>query len=137
MSEESLVFKRGEERPANLKAFAVDVDDLKGKSLVEQYNKDPLYVQSKEMHKTCMMYGTAYADTILQRIENEQPDYFSNKGVSRTTMMAHLINNICLPVAKAHGRQFRNTTANFNDKAYTTDAIRRLNNNGDKFHPYL
>jgi len=83
------------------------------------------------------MYATAYADTMLQRLSDERPEYFEEKNISREEMMTHLTNNICLPVTKAHSRQFRETTVKIKEKEYTTDAIRRLNNGGDKFHPYL
>ena len=79
----------------------------------------------------------AYADTLLQRLETEQPDYFKESEMSRGEMTAHLVNNICYPVTKAYSRQFRETTANLHEKKHLTDQIRRLNNGGDKFHPYL
>ena len=135
MSEQQ--FTRAQEREPSTKAFAVRHDDLKGASQIEKYEKDDAFVQSREMHRACIMYAAAYSDTMLQRLENEVPDYFRDKGVSRTDMMASLMNNICLPITKAHGAQFRDTTARFKETAHTTDTIRRLNNGGDKFHPYL
>jgi len=84
-----------------------------------------------------MVYGMAYADTFLQRLETEQPDYFDNADMSRAELTAHLANNICYPITKAYSRQFRTTTANIKESKHLTDSIRRLNNSGDKFHPYL
>ncbi len=105
--------------------------------MVELYKKDKDYENSMQLHRMCIMYAQAYSDTMLQRLVNEQPDYFEEKGISRSEFTAHLSNNICLPVSKAHARQFRDTTANIKETQHTTDVIRRLTNGGQKFHPYL
>ena len=91
----------------------------------------------KELNQACNVYAMAYADTLLQRLETEQPDYFASAEMKRAELTAHLVNNICYPVTKAYSKQFRTTTANLHDKKHLTDTIRRLNNDGDKFHPYL
>ena len=44
---------------------------------------------------------------------------------------------MCLPYAKLHSKLFRETTAKITEKNYLNDDIRRLYNDGDKFHPYL
>ncbi len=111
--------------------------DLRGASMVEMYKKDAAYARSLDLHQMCLLYAAAYADTMLQRLSEEQPDYFEEKGLDRSEMLVHLQNNICLPVTKAHNLQFRQTTSNIKEKWHTNDIIRRLNNGGDKFHPYL
>ena len=137
MQGEASVFKRGEERQANNKPFAIDVNELRGASTVELYKKDKDYEQSMQLHRMCIMYAQAYSDTMIQRLVGEQPEFFEEKGISRAEFTAHLSNNICLPVSKAHARQFRDTTANIKENQHTTDIIRRLANGGQKFHPYL
>ena len=42
------------------------------------------------MHDTCMMYAAAYADTMLLRLTEEQPDYFEEKGIAREEFLTHL-----------------------------------------------
>lgn len=130
-------FTREEERLPQSKAFAIQHDELRGRTLVDLYQKDTAYARSKDLHGHCMTYAAAYADTMLQRLQEEQPNYFEEKGVERHEMLVHLQNNICLPVTKAHNLQFRKTTADIKERMHTTDVIRRLNNGGDKFHPYL
>ena len=130
-------FDRAQQRHPSTKAFAYAENDLKGASKVEAYNKDANFVQAKELNKACSVYAMAYADTLLQRLETEQPEYFKESEMSRGELTAHLVNNICYPVTKAYSRQFRETTANMFEKKHLTDQIRRMNNGGDKFHPYL
>ena len=131
------VFSRSVDRPANQKPFAIAKENLMGATIVETYKKDAAFQQSMTLYKTCVLYANAYAETMLQRLLIEKPDYFEEKSISKEEMSIHLANNICLPVTKAHGRQFRETTAKIKESQHTTDAIRRLNNEGDKFHPYL
>ena len=82
--------ERAQERPANTKAFSVPIEDLGGATRIEMYKKDPAYTQSKSMHDTCMMYAAAYADTMLLRLTEEQPDYFEEKGIAREEFLTHL-----------------------------------------------
>ncbi len=65
------VFERAEERPANHKPFAIDVNHLRGASTVELYKKDKDYEQSMQLHRMCVMYAQAYSDTMIQRLVNE------------------------------------------------------------------
>jgi len=47
---------------------------------------------------------------MLTRLEQEEPEYFENKGISREEFSLHLTQNICLPINKYHSRVFRDTT---------------------------
>ena len=130
-------FDRREQRPSHTKFFAVNENDIKGATMVESYEKDQAFTNAKELHKSCILYATAYADTMLHRVANEEPTYFEDKGISRPELMSHLINNICYPVTKHYSRQFRETSATMREDKHTQDMIRRMANGGDKFHPYL
>ena len=80
----------------------------------------------------------AYADTMLTRLQVESPEYFEDpNNKSKAELSIHIANNMCLKVSKYHSRVFRDTQSKITEKAYTDDTIRRLNNKGDKFHPYL
>ena len=59
------VFKREQDRAANQKPFAVDVNELRGASMVELYKKDKDYEQSMQLHRMCVMYAQAYSDTMI------------------------------------------------------------------------
>lgn len=130
-------FDRTTERQTNMKAFAINEGQLMGASRVEAYRKNPKYEQSLELQKMCSMYAIAYAETMVGRLLAEEPEYFDEREQSREALVTNLTNNICLPVHKQHARVFRETTADMIEKQHTTDTIRRLNNGGDKFHPYF
>ena len=97
-------FDRRQDRHPSDKAFAFPESSLKGKSNVETYDKDENFVQLKAIQKDCMVYAMAYADTFLQRVETEQPEYFDTADMGRSELTAHLANNICFPVTKAYSR---------------------------------
>ena len=120
-----------------MKAFAIHESQLQGASRVEAYRSNPKYEQSLELQKMCTLYATAYAETMVGRLLAEEPEYFDDREQSRDALITHLTNNICLPVSKSHARVFRETTAGIIEKQHTQDTIRRLNNGGDKFHPYF
>ena len=60
-----MAFNRQQVRHPSDKAFAADVNDLKGASNVEAYDKDPNFKQMKELNTACSVYAMAYADTLL------------------------------------------------------------------------
>ena len=130
-------FTRAQERPANTKAFAIDTELLAGRTVAETYNAYPDFEQSIQMQRMCTMYANAYSETMVTRLLQEQPDFFEDKPWSKAGFITHLSNNVCLPLAKSHSVVFRDTTAKIIEKRHTTDVIRRLNNGGDRFHPYL
>ena len=72
----------------------------------------------------------------MKRLETEKPEFFDEVGVSRDELVAHLSNNMCLPHTKLKNKVYRDTAAKIKEKEYLTDNIRRLANQGDRFHPY-
>ena len=125
------------ERPSYMKPFSEDPKQMQTASNKEMYDKHPMYKDATRLHKNCLMYAAAYTETMLTRAKAEDPEIFALKGMSKSEMQAHMINNICLPYKKVQARVFRDTTAKINEDHYLKDEIRRLYNGGDKFHPYV
>jgi hypothetical protein len=84
-----------------------------------------------------MMYATAYNETMLKRLETEQPDFYAENNLNKRELAAHLTNNMCMPYSKFKAKVFRDRTIEMKEKEHLTDTIRRLYNGGDKFHPYI
>ena len=103
----------------------------------EKYESIPEYKDANELSKVCYLYANAYADTMIQRLLNEEPEYFDDKPVDRYEFSIHLQNNICLPVTKYKNAAFHDATAQINEREHLADRMRRLANGGYKFHPYL
>ena len=74
---------------------------------------------------------------MINRLLAEEPDFFDGHEMDRHSFGVHLMNNFCLPTAKQHAVVFRQTHAKMKEDQHTTDSIRRLVNNGDRFHPYI
>lgn len=102
-----------------------------------KYDSYKEFKEAKDLKGMCIMYSMAYADTMLTRLEQEQPDYFEENDKSKAELSVQLANNMCLDITKYHSRVFRDTHAKITEKAHLDDQIRRLSNGGDKFHPYL
>ena len=130
-------FTRKNQRQPWEKPFAIEARSIAGGTAVEKYNSIPEYKEAENMSKVCYTYANAYAETMIQRLLNEEPDYFDDKPVGRHEFSLHLQNNICLPVIKYKTAAFQDATAQLSEKAHLTDRIRKLSNGGDKFHPYL
>ena len=128
---------RKQDRPADSKTFALSSGDLAGDSKTEMYNKVDSFKSAKEAYDTCLLYATAYNETLLKRLEAERPEFYEENELSKAELVAHLVNNMCLPFAKFRGRVFRDATAQLKEKEHLNDHIRRLTNGGDRFHPYL
>ena len=124
-------------RPNYTKAFAESSTNLKAASTKELYESDPMFKDANRTYKNCLMYAAAYTETMLTRAKAEEPEIFALKGMSKSEMQAHMVNNICLPYKKIQARVFRDRTAKINEDTYLKDEIRRLYNGGDKFHPYM
>lgn len=112
---------RVQERPPDSKPFAVNYDDLAGASKTELYLSDYDYKVAKEGHDMCMLYATAYNQTMLKRLAAERPDFFEENNISKDELATHLTNNMCLPFTKYKNRVFRDTTARFKEKEHLTD----------------
>ena len=125
------------ERSPASKPFALTPDDLDSASRLELYEKSEDFKAAKELHNMCMLYATAYNETMLKRMENEKPEFFEENNINKRLMVAHLTNNMCLPYTKYKSTVFRRTTADLKEKEQLADQIRRLVNGGDRFHPYI
>ena len=84
------------ERKPNTKPFALSDDDMDGASRMELYDKSEDFKQARELHNMCMLYATAYNETMLKRLEKEKPEFFEENSVSKREMVAHLTNNMCI-----------------------------------------
>ena len=74
---------------------------------------------------------------MLKRALVEDPEVFVVKGINRREMHENIVHNMCLKYKQVHARAFREQTVKIHEDKYLKDTIRRLNNDGDKFHPYL
>ena len=124
-------------RTGDSKPFSFKNAALKGASIKMEYEDDPKFKDAQDLYANCMVYATAYTETMLTRAKAEDPEVFAVKGMSKHEMQTHLVNNMCLPYSKFKAKMFRETTARINEKNYLNDDIRRLYNGGDKFHPYF
>lgn len=48
---------RKNERPPNSKAFAVDSNLIRGKSMEEAYQEYPMFKEAKIVHTNCLLYA--------------------------------------------------------------------------------
>ena len=67
-----------------------------GKSEREAFDKYTRFRATDTLHKKCIVYATAYTETMLTRAKVEDPEIFAVKGMSKHEMQQHLINNMCL-----------------------------------------
>ena len=124
-------------RDGDTKPFSFRNDMLKPKSTRMLYEEDPKFNDAQALYANCTVYALAYTETMLTRAKVEDPEIFAVKGMSKEEMQTHLVNNMCLPYSKFKAKMFRETTAKIHEKNYLNDEIRRLYNDGDKFHPYF
>ncbi len=125
------------DRPSNTKPFALDPTFIDGASRAEVLNANEEFQNAKQMHSLCVLYATAYNETMVLRMEKEKPEWFEENQVNKHEMIAHLTNNMCLKESKYKSKVFRNTLVDIKEKQHLQEQIRRLSNNGDRFHPYL
>lgn len=109
------------ERPAATKPFAVTPDHLDGFSRAETYDQYADFTQAKEMHSMCMLYATAYNETMLKRLEKEKPEFYEENNISRGELVAHLTNNMCLTYTKYKSKVFRDTTVKIKEKEHINE----------------
>ena len=60
------------------------------------YDADPNFKESTAMHTACIVYATAYTETMLTRAKAEDPEIFAMRGMAKEEMQQHLVNNMCL-----------------------------------------
>ena len=94
-------------------------------------------MSAEEDFRRCMLYAQAYTTTMMNRLNNEEPEYFDDKNISKDEFTVHLMSNLCLKQRKNKNAAFVEATAQMNEESHLKDRIRRLNNGGDRFHPYL
>ena len=135
MTEEN--WSREQERQPHEKAFALKSSDLQGQKFKFAYSKNKGFLAAEENFKRCMIYAQSYSVTMMNRLLQEEPDYFEDKPVSKDEFTVHLMSNLCLEQRKQKNAAFAEATAQLIEENHLKDRIRRLNNGGDRFHPYL
>ena len=100
-------------------------------------DKDPEWVDARQAFNNCLQYATAYNATMLKRVEIAKPEFFEEASMTQSEMISHLSNNMCLAETKYKNRMFRKRLSNLKEEEVLKDSIRRLYNDGDKFHPYI
>ena len=51
-----------------------------------KYDSYKEFKEAKDLKGMCIMYSMAYADTMLTRLEQEQPDYFEENDKSKAEL---------------------------------------------------
>ena len=97
-----------QERVPLSKPFSMELNDS-GKSVRESFESHPEFRTTDGLYKKCLIYATAYTETMLSRAKIEDPEIFAVKGMSKPEMQMHLIHNMCLPMAKLNAAQYRRT----------------------------
>ncbi len=125
------------ERTPEDKAFTLNQAEMTGRTARETYHSYTDFKVADDQYRHCFEHATAFTNTLLTRVENEEPEIFQSRGIDRGAMHIKLIKNMCLNEGQMRARVMRETTARINEKRYLNDDIRRLSNDGNKFHPYL
>ena len=106
------------ERDNTNKAFSISHKALVGKSTQEEYEKQGTWMDANYLYKNCLVYATAYTETMLTRAKAEDPEIFATKGMSKAEMQALMVNNMCVSYKKLQARAFRDATAKITEKKY-------------------
>ena len=110
---------------------------MAGSSNAEKIDSYPAYKNATDVYNNCMLYARSYAAAMVQRVVEEEPDFFEEKATTRTEFQAHLENNMCLGASKYRAAIVKDTQAKILDDYNTTSMTRKLANGGQKFHPYF
>tara|TARA_B110000305_G_C18868612_1_gene372078 strand:+ start:161 stop:319 length:159 start_codon:yes stop_codon:yes gene_type:complete len=51
-----------------------------------EYEADPKFKDAQDIYANCMVYATAYTETMLTRAKAEDPEVFAVKGMSKDEM---------------------------------------------------
>ena len=94
MTEEN--WSREQERQPHEKTFALKSSDLLGLKFKFAYSKNKGFMAAEENFKRCMIYAQSYSATMMNRLLQEEPDYFEDKPVSKDEFAVHLMSNLCL-----------------------------------------
>lgn len=85
MVEQVADFRKQERKPED-KAFAFRTDQLMGRTLIEKFQQNPDYVAVDQMSRACVLYASAYTDTMIRRILKEEPEFFNDKEFTMQEM---------------------------------------------------
>ena len=136
MSEGESQFSRNAIRPVTSRRFQSE-RELNTFSQKEQYAKhQPTNKHNKAMGE-CLKMAHNYFTTMRKRVEEEQPDYFEEKGTDLGKFETKFITEVCYEQIATWDQAYRNRDVEIESKGYLNDTIRKLVNGGDKFHPYL
>lgn len=72
-----------QERPSSTKVFALSSDQLSGASKNELYDSVPAFKDAKALLSQCLVYATAYNETMLLRLEKERPEFYEENNVNK------------------------------------------------------
>ena len=68
----------------------------------EKLSSDEKYSDAARLYKMCNIQAFAYAETMVTRIEQERPEIYEEKEMSKGALVAKLVNNMCLDISKYH-----------------------------------
>ena len=73
-------------RDSESKAFSVPGRNIGGKSQLDQMESYPEFKDASQIHKACVIYATAYTETMLTRAKAEDPEIFAMRNISKEEM---------------------------------------------------
>ena len=76
-------FTRASERASWEKPFSFESDRIAGASNGQILRRYPKYKDAADLYKVCMLYGQSYSLTMVQRVLDEDPTYFEEKGINK------------------------------------------------------
>ena len=135
--EEERPFSREFDRDYSTRNFSKPVSDFGGRSNKEKFQGD------YETHKyflqmeRCVKQASNYFNVMRRRIDEEQPEYFEEKGVPVGRFHNDFIKEVCYEEMVKGQHAGRSRQADLLAKHHLNDTMRRLVNGGDKFHPYM
>jgi phosphoenolpyruvate synthase/pyruvate phosphate dikinase len=90
-------FRKTPRQPQD-KHFAINMDEMTGESNVQRYRKYPEYQDAEALARTCQLYAASYSQTMIMRIEKEDPNFFDDKEFNREEIIAKISHNMCLQI---------------------------------------
>ena len=85
MVEQVADFRKQERKPED-KAFAFRTDQFLGRTIVDKFKQYPDYVAVDQMSRACLLYASAYTDTMIRRVLKEEPEFFDDKEFTMQEM---------------------------------------------------
>lgn len=105
------------ERDPTTKAFSVPDINEKFKYNFDTYNyrSHPDFMEALSMLKNCHEQARKYSIQTFQKLQDENPDFLEEKGLSAGEFINHSAYNLCLPLQKKFAEQYRKTEARVRD----------------------